>query len=691
MIEAEVKKGLAPKGAGKLDALFQRVVDAYLAGDTKSSVKLLVKNLKMGPHQVRIKANFPTACWFFQNGSHVICLGDLVLERVVKRWAQVWELTAPVPETLTFASFLTYTHTLLELADAESADDLADRLLDAMIAYSLHERGHALYTPQDLKKVNADLRTFKLPFSLFNLFEDARIEAQFRRDSKGYFFGWEDLEALAPMTTPIALFLRCIQMEETPDADALACVAPFGKTGKTVQEVALRVQEYYLRACLPQSATGLYPLMMEFLKEFPQEPESAKDKEKGEGEGEGEGQPGDGKGEPSEGSGSGSGSGSKPKPDDKAKEAKKPPKGKSGEKGEKAEKGEDKPEKGEGSASAEASKEEEEGEAKGASADEAPEPSGAEVRGEDLSIAAQAAEDPKFLAEFLEDTTLIGGDDAQAQAQADAQAKAKAKGEGKSTSKSASQGIPESVTPASIGGRVRECDFLASQPGELDAAYRKKVADMTRLLKAMFEGVTLMGVNENDGRISMRHAAVLPVTSVVMYRKKQIIGGLAKRKISLFYDCSGSMRGNPDRQGKVLLLALNNLAKAGFIEGSLILSGWANSSPAWLTYDFPVKEEIILRIAPNHGHEGLQGSIAGNLARIHGSHNVFVYTDACITDAPMDQAFLKKKKVFPIGIYIGEENKTTEMIRHFPQNIVSSEVKDAVIRLVKLGKRQSRS
>jgi hypothetical protein len=138
------------------------------------------------------------------------------------------------------------------------------------------------------------------------------------------------------------------------------------------------------------------------------------------------------------------------------------------------------------------------------------------------------------------------------------------------------------------------------------------------------------------------------------------------------------MGGRPDREGKLFLLAMNNLAKRGYLEGTLILSGYVGGNPGWLSYPFPVKDEVILSIVPNHCSEGIQSALKDNLKNIKGMDDTFVYTDACICDSPLDRDFFAKKGVWPVGLYVGEESNTAEMDKHFPQNIISNTIEQVV-------------
>lgn len=653
------------------EALSEALRKPYHRGDMSITVKYLVEGLKLGgEYRVMLKKNFDTACWVPPVGkraSHSIYYGDRMVARVMERFAktQAIEMPAksvfveevkaaialeqdaykkavaaqaaartakakslPLPKVNPMpAKTRVLDHQLRWLRDNTDSTQWAlfmEWLATAVASYGRHERQHARHTPQDLKQVNRDLRVLGIPFQMFNLFEDARIEHLSRLELEEP-FDWMMFEDLAPTDHPANIFLRCIQLEGAPDQEALDSEEPFkADDERTVGHVADSVKSYYERACGCTTAEQLYPVITEFLEEFkedlkPPAPEEGEDGEDGE-----------------DGDGSGGSSGAKGKKK----------KGKKGEDDDSGESGE--------------------GEDDGSEADD---------RAGDLSTAAEAAEEgDSFFETFEADAEVVGGTDAEGKA-AEEGAKAKLKGEDKSKPKGkgipGGQGIPGSVEPEESGGAAQESDFLAKRAGAIDEAYQKRVDGLTAMLMRMFKTHSLPAATEAPGqRMSSRHLA----HGELRWLHRKVFGGKGKRKYSIVYDCSGSMAGKPDREGKLFLLALNNLAKRGFLEGSLILSGWVDGRPGWLSYALPVKDEIILRIQTSHGSEGIQAALKDNLKKIKGNDEVWVYTDACICDAPLNREFFARQKVWPVGLYVGDERAASEMEKHFPQNIIRDRI-----------------
>lgn len=648
------------------DALSAALRRPYHRGDMEITLRYLSSGLKVGSYRVMLKRNFDTACWIPPVGkraSHSIYYGDRMLDRVIDRYcktakiegipskedlanaiiaerkkeladyiAKAWASakgkakaaalaasgTAPGkdPEVSTKISKTEYldakTAWLKENLDIGEWDDLVDMLARAVASYGRHEREHARNTTQDLKQVNRDLRTFGIPFQIFNLFEDARIE-HISRQALGVPFEWMDLEEIAPADSPYALMLRCIQLEGQPDDEAQASLEVLAGGDRDVGELAEVVANYYSRAIVCPTTEHLYPILTEFVEEFKEYKTPPAPPGKGAG---GKGKGGSGEGEEGE--------------------------GEEGDAGEDDEDGSD-----------------------------------AGDRAGDLSTAAEAADKgDEFLEEFETDSEVIGGTDAEG---AEAEAKAKGKLSPKSTPKgpgSKSPGSAESVEPQESSGKAASTKhFLAETPGVLDETYAKRVTELTTMLMRMFRTHNLPAATEAPAqRMSSRHLA----RGEVRFLHRKIIGGKSKRNYSIVYDCSGSMGGRPDREGKLLLLALNNLAKRGFLKGTLVLSGWVNSKPGWLSYQFPVSDEVILRIAPTHNAEGLQSALADNLKHLKNMDDVFVYTDAMICDAPLDRGFFASHRIWPVGLYAGSEDVASEMGKHFPQNIIRDNIEQVV-------------
>lgn len=124
------------------------------------------------PHIIKIKNNFNTACWAFHNDQHRIYLGDLMFD---------------------------------DLAAAASAEKYIQSMLH-------HEMAHALWTSRKMHEVSARLHELDVPFDLFNLFEDSRIEEKWRKLT-GSLFNWPELNQPFEINSPVGCFFAMVFFE----------------------------------------------------------------------------------------------------------------------------------------------------------------------------------------------------------------------------------------------------------------------------------------------------------------------------------------------------------------------------------------------------------------------------------------------------------------------------------------------
>lgn len=590
-------------------ALLEALRGVYHQGEMTLKVEYLMKNLFIGKYRVLIKKKFNTACWVPPAGSqdsHSIYYGDLMLERSIDFFMKTEKINMPSQKN-DENSLDKKVEYLKETLDAEKLKTFYAFLVKVVFAYGRHEREHARNTDPDLKGISRTLKSAKIPFSYFNIFEDARIEAISRNTMRGVKFDWDQLEEAPGMQNPLSLFFRCIYLEGQEDAEAIANQEPLAKNPEsTVSATALRVREYYTQAINCPTSPDLIPIIREFMREFKEDlpdPDES-DKKKGDGGSDGKGGDGDeGDGAESEDTGNSSSSKS----------------------------------------------------------------SRARERAGDLSAAAEAADKgDEFFQEFEKDAQVV----------IEGESDENKKSNKKVTMK---QGIPGSLDPIDSGNEAAPEHYLSDLPGKLDDIYKNRVTDLTKKLMQLFKSNSLPAVLETPGRrISGRHL----VRDELKFIHKKSLGGKSKRKYTVIYDCSGSMSGRPDREGKLFLLALNNLAKMGYLTGKLILSGWITKDgknvPGWLKYNFPVDDEIILRIDPACPGEGLHPTLKDNLAEIKGMDDVFVYTDASICDAPIDKNYFAKNRIWPVGLYAGNKESALSMAEHFPQNIIKPTIEEVV-------------
>ena len=164
-------------------------------------------------------------------------------------------------------------------------EDLTDEQLGRYTgAYVRHEQGHAQFTERDLKAIKGLLDAQRLPFGLWNLFEDARMEALYRRKHEIRFewleFERSDFEPKQVNSLPTlaqAMLFALIQSEgefgaESLEKHALAvpCTVCRDERGqdRTAADVATAVLEYYEQICAQPDTRSLLPLLRRWVDEF---------------------------------------------------------------------------------------------------------------------------------------------------------------------------------------------------------------------------------------------------------------------------------------------------------------------------------------------------------------------------------------------------------------------------------------
>lgn len=129
-------------------------------------------------------------------------------------------------------------------------------------AYAHHELMHACVTRRDLKAADDELKAAKVPFRLWNLFEDARIEARGRSEF-GFPMKWLDYERVTPAAKPGAYFFNLIQNCGN-DSPALLedSSAPW----------VSRVRDHYFKKALTADRfSDMLALLKEWVTEFPED------------------------------------------------------------------------------------------------------------------------------------------------------------------------------------------------------------------------------------------------------------------------------------------------------------------------------------------------------------------------------------------------------------------------------------
>ena len=198
--------------------------------------------------------------------------------------------------------------------------------IEYMLSFGYHEISHSLHTTRDLKELNKRLKEEEIPFPLYNLFEDARIEHLFREKFKrpfrwrkweeeqmdgklvkwlSYYFdyseqieSWKETGSLWDLplrADPAQMFLLIVQAEgkapylkgvHMPFDDAVEVQTSWGtynvpkkrrenhpeleERKNLINDLIARIKDYYDRAIKVKTEEEMIELLKEWCEEFPQ-------------------------------------------------------------------------------------------------------------------------------------------------------------------------------------------------------------------------------------------------------------------------------------------------------------------------------------------------------------------------------------------------------------------------------------
>lgn len=149
----------------------------------------------------------------------------------------------------------------------------------------------------------------------------------------------------------------------------------------------------------------------------------------------------------------------------------------------------------------------------------------------------------------------------------------------------------------------------------------------------------------------LNHRAI--AAELPLYRESKIEGQANRKKMTLLFDLSGSMEGDPCDAGVLFLAALSALADESLISGHVIFSKVNDNGGAVSeAYELPLSQQVLKRIVCDGTGEGLESAAFKHLQLLQDADWVGCYTDADLGDQPMNKAKLRSHGLYIHGLYV---------------------------------------
>ncbi len=438
----------------------------------------------------------------------------------------------------------------------------------------LHEVAHSLWSERDLQKIREGLDSRSIPFELFNLFEDARIEARWRRDF-GQRFGWTKWDPPAWEETPLdelspeAIFCSLIaaehsraavsQLKELADAAGKLQIQRVGKILQFFRDATRLTSPY------TASSLDLIPLCARWRREFPR-PRSKKKRWA---------------------------------------------------------------------------------------------PIAGHHHGDDFRLAAEAAE--------AEGRTVLWGESTRTRPPK------------KAGDPSGRKNSPDAWEAWDIDAQTTLVEKGCNR-GAFDPRLGNRLGPL--LARSFPGGMAVVKSIAPGKRLSVRDFAR---GSDKIYRVRREDDSGTSR-VTLVYDCSGSMWKKPHIAGLTLLQILNRLHRQEQIEACVLLTFGTGA----VELELPFDPDFLNHLFPRGPFEGIEPCFEKFQDKIRRADVVCVYTDGDICDVPFDRTRWRRQGIETYGLYVGKLEKMTQLREWFDYALVRSTIDQLIVAWANLLKKRRR-
>jgi hypothetical protein len=175
-------------------------------------------------------------------------------------------------------------------------------------------------------------------------------------------------------------------------------------------------------------------------------------------------------------------------------------------------------------------------------------------------------------------------------------------------------------------------------------------AQIANLMSRAFRcrGADKIKTLSSSKRLNVRDIAVGNIAKPFIRTEVQSVG---VPKVAVVMDFSGSMMGNPSRNARVLLFALNRLVRAGLIKCKAFAT--RSGDGCYTEQTLPCRVENINWQAVG-GSEGMRLFFTQKMSELQEFDTVIVITDGDIGDAGTDFSQLHSRGIFVVGAYVAK-------------------------------------
>lgn len=157
--------------------------------------------------------------------------------------------------------------------------------------------------------------------------------------------------------------------------------------------------------------------------------------------------------------------------------------------------------------------------------------------------------------------------------------------------------------------------------------------------------------------------------------KRKSTKDIMKKNITIILDLSGSMSYTISNM-RLLIDVLNKMVQNNVIDATLILTGSWSGNAIYELLPMPLEDNVIQRIEPRFGGEGLHNTMSKNINILRQSDYVWILTDGMIDDKSLDKNYYHKQGIRTHAMYIGNTSYKDKMLESFDYVICEKNIND---------------